>query len=336
MFRYFLLRLVWIIFVVLGVVTLTFFISRVIPADPARLAAGLTAGQEQVEEVRRNLGLDQPVYVQYGRYMAGLLQFDLGRSIQTRQPVWNDIKLFFPATLELVLVSFAIYVVLGLSIGVVWTLYPDTLAATMAKGVSVMGSAIPVFWIGLVFQLIFGTRLGWLPIAGRLDLTAIPPPYVTGMYTIDSLVAGDFKLFWDAALHLILPVASLVLSLLALAARLTQAAVRDEMQQGYVRTARSKGLSEWVTLWRHVIKNALNPVLTMLGLQFGWLLGGTVLVEAVFSWPGIGLYAFESFKTFDYAPIQALAIVITFTFVFVNLLVDLIYPILDPRLRQTS
>lgn len=336
MFRYFLLRLVWIIFVVLGVVTLTFFISRVIPADPARLAAGLTAGQEQVEEVRRNLGLDQPVYVQYGRYMAGLLQFDLGRSIQTRQPVWNDIKLFFPATLELVLVSFAIYVVLGLSIGVVWALYPDTLAATMAKGVSVMGSAIPVFWIGLVFQLIFGTRLGWLPIAGRLDLTAIPPPYVTGMYTIDSLVAGDFKLFWDAALHLILPVASLVLSLLALAARLTQAAVRDEMQQGYVRTARSKGLSEWVTLWRHVIKNALNPVLTMLGLQFGWLLGGTVLVEAVFSWPGIGLYAFESFKTFDYAPIQALAIVITFTFVFVNLLVDLIYPILDPRLRQTS
>lgn len=336
MFRYFLLRLVWIIFVVLGVVTLTFFISRVIPADPARLAAGLTAGQEQVEEVRRNLGLDQPVYVQYGRYMAGLLQFDLGRSIQTRQPVWNDIKLFFPATLELVLVSFSIYVVLGLSIGVVWALYPDTLAATMAKGVSVMGSAIPVFWIGLVFQLIFGTRLGWLPIAGRLDLTAIPPPYVTGMYTIDSLVAGDFKLFWDAALHLILPVASLVLSLLALAARLTQAAVRDEMQQGYVRTARSKGLSEWVTLWRHVIKNALNPVLTMLGLQFGWLLGGTVLVEAVFSWPGIGLYAFESFKTFDYAPIQALAIVITFTFVFVNLLVDLIYPILDPRLRQTS
>lgn len=336
MFRYFLLRLVWIIFVVLGVVTLTFFISRVIPADPARLAAGLTAGQEQVEEVRRNLGLDQPVYVQYGRYMAGLLQFDLGRSIQTRQPVWNDIKLFFPATLELVLVSFAIYVVLGLSIGVVWALYPDTLAATMAKGVSVMGSAIPVFWIGLVFQLIFGTRLGWLPIAGRLDLTAIPPPFVTGMYTIDSLVAGDFKLFWDAVLHLILPVASLVLSLLALAARLTQAAVRDEMQQGYVRTARSKGLSEWVTLWRHVIKNALNPVLTMLGLQFGWLLGGTVLVEAVFSWPGIGLYAFESFKTFDYAPIQALAIVITFTFVFVNLLVDLIYPILDPRLRQTS
>lgn len=336
MFRYFLLRLVWIIFVVLGVVTLTFFISRVIPADPARLAAGLTAGQEQVEEVRRNLGLDQPVYVQYGRYMAGLLQFDLGRSIQTRQPVWNDIKLFFPATLELVLVSFAIYVVLGLSIGVVWALYPDTLAAAIAKGVSVMGSAIPVFWIGLVFQLIFGTRLGWLPIAGRLDLTAIPPPFVTGMYTIDSLVTGDFNLFWDAALHLILPVASLVLSLLALAARLTQAAVRDEMQQGYVRTARSKGLSEWVTLWRHVIKNALNPVLTMLGLQFGWLLGGTVLVEAVFSWPGIGLYAFESFKTFDYAPIQALAIVITFTFVFVNLLVDLIYPILDPRLRQTG
>jgi peptide/nickel transport system permease protein len=334
MFRYLLLRLIWIIFVVLGVVTLTFFISRIIPADPARLAAGLTAGQEQVEEVRRELGLDQPVYVQYQRYMAGLLHFDLGKSIQTRQPVWNDIKLFFPATLELVIFSFTIYVVLGISLGVMWAVYPQSFIATFGRGVSVMGAAIPIFWIGLVFQLIFGTQLGWLPIAGRLDLVAIPPPFVTGMYSVDSLLASDIDLFWDSIVHLILPVASLVLSLLAIATRLTQAAVREELQQAYVRTARSKGLTEWLTLWRHVIKNALNPVLTMLGLQFGWLLGGTVLVEAVFSWPGIGLYAFESFKTFDYAPIQALTLVITFTFVFVNLLIDLIYPILDPRLRE--
>ncbi|MBI1880104.1 MAG: ABC transporter permease [Chloroflexi bacterium] len=334
MFRYLLLRLAWIIFVVLGVVTLTFFISRVIPADPARLAAGLNAGQEQVEEVRRALGLDQPVYVQYQRYMAGLLRFDLGKSIQTRQPVWDDIKLAFPATLELVIFSFTIYVILGLGIGVVWAVWPDSVAALLARAVSVIGAAVPIFWIGLVFQLVFGTQLGWLPIAGRLDLAALPPPHVTGFYTLDTLLAGDTTLFRDALLHLILPIASLVLSLLALAARLTQAAVREELQKGYVRTARSKGLSEWAILWRHVIKNALNPVLTMLGLQFGWLLGGTILVEAIFSWPGIGLYAFESFKTFDYAPIQALTLLITFVFVFVNLLVDLTYPLLDPRLRQ--
>jgi ABC-type dipeptide/oligopeptide/nickel transport system permease component len=333
-FRYILLRLAWIIFVVLGVVTLTFFISRVIPADPARLAAGLNAGQEQVEEVRRALGLDQPIYVQYQRYMAGLLRFDLGKSIQTRQPIWDDLKLVFPATLELVIYSFSIYVIFGMGIGVVWAVWPDSIAALLARIVSVIGAAVPIFWIGLVFQLVFGTQLGWLPIAGRLDLTALPPPFVTGFYTIDTLLAGDTALFWDALLHLILPVASLVLSLLALAARLTQAAVREELQKGYVRTARSKGLSEWAILWRHVIKNALNPVLTMLGLQFGWLLGGTILVEAVFSWPGIGLYAFESFKTFDYAPIQALTLLITFVFVFVNLLVDLTYPLLDPRLRQ--
>lgn len=336
MFRYLLLRLVWIIFVVLGVVTLTFFIARVIPADPARLAAGLNANVEQVEEVRRALGLDQPIYVQYQRYIFGLLRFDLGESIQTRQPVWNDIRQVFPATLELVLYSFTIYVVFGVSLGVLWALHPTSLAAKLARTLSVIGAAVPIFWIGLIFQLIFGTRLGWLPIAGRLDLTAIPPPFVTGMYTIDTLLAGDFELFTTALIHLILPVTSLVLSLLPLAARLTQAAVREELQQGYVRTARSKGLAEWTVLWRHVIKNALNPVLTMLGLQFGWLLGGTILVEAVFSWPGIGLYAFESFKTFDYTPIQALAILITFTFVFVNLLIDLTYPLLDPRLRQST
>lgn len=336
MFRYLFLRLVWIIFVVLGVVTLTFFIARVIPADPARLAAGLNANVEQVEEVRRALGLDQPIYVQYQRYIFGLLRFDLGESIQTRQPVWNDIRQVFPATLELVLYSFTIYVVFGVSLGVLWALHPTSLAAKLARTLSVIGAAVPIFWIGLIFQLIFGTRLGWLPIAGRLDLTAIPPPFVTGMYTIDTLLAGDFELFTTALIHLILPVTSLVLSLLPLAARLTQAAVREELQQGYVRTARSKGLAEWTVLWRHVIKNALNPVLTMLGLQFGWLLGGTILVEAVFSWPGIGLYAFESFKTFDYTPIQALAILITFTFVFVNLLIDLTYPLLDPRLRQST
>jgi peptide/nickel transport system permease protein len=264
----------------------------------------------------------------------GLLQFDLGRSIQTRQPILNDIKLFFPATLELTLVSFTIYVVLGLSIGILWAIYPQSPLSWVARGLSVMGVAIPIFWIGLVFQLIFGTYLNWLPVAGRLELSAIPPPYVTGLYTLDSLLAGDFALFTDAVRHLILPVTSLVLSLLAVAARLTQASVREEMRQAYVQTARSKGVSERAILWRHVIKNALNPILTMLGLQFGWLLGGTVLVEAVFSWPGIGLYAFESFKTFDYAPIQALALIITFTFVLVNLLIDLIYPVLDPRLRQ--
>jgi peptide/nickel transport system permease protein len=336
MVRYVLLRLAWIVFVVLGVVTITFFLARVIPADPARLAAGINAGQAQVDEVRRALGLDQPVYVQYLRYMAGLFRFDLGQSIQTRQPVWDDIKLAFPATLELVLYSFIIYVVLGIGIGVVWAAWPDSFVAIVARAISVIGAAKPIFWIGLVFQLVFGTQLGWLPIAGRIDLTALPPPFVTGFFTVDTLLAGDMKLFWDAVWHLVLPVTSLVLSLLALAARLTQAAVREELQKAYVRTARSKGLSNRVILTRHVLKNALNPVLTMVGLQFGWLLGGTILVESVFSWPGIGSYAFESFKTFDYAPIQALTILITFVFVFVNLLVDLTYPLLDPRLRQAT
>lgn len=336
MIRYVLFRLAWLIFVVFGVVTITFFISRVIPADPARLAAGLNAGPEQVEEVRHSLGLDQPILVQYQQYMVGLLHFDLGKSIQTRQPIWEDIKQFLPATLELVLYSFTIYVVVGISIGIIWAMRPNSLGALLARAASVAGVAVPVFWIGLVFQLIFGTQLGWLPVAGRLELSAIPPPFVTGMHTIDSLLAGDFALFVDAVRHLILPVASLVLSLLAMATRLTQAAVREELQKNYVRTAQSKGLSEWTILKRHVLRNSLNAVLTMVGLQFGWLMGGTILVEVVFSWPGIGLYAFESFKTFDYAPIQALALIITIIFVLVNLIIDLLYPIIDPRLRQAT
>lgn len=321
--------------VVFGVVTLTFFIARVIPADPARVAAGLNAKPEQVEEVRRALGLDQPVLVQYQRYIGALLRFDLGRSIQTRQPVIGDIKQFLPATLELVFYSFSLYVVLGIAIGIGWALRPDSLLAKVARVTSVAGAAVPVFWIGLIFQLLFATRLNWLPVAGRLELSAQPPPFVTGMYTVDSLLAGDIPLFFDAVRHLVLPVATLVLSLLATAARLTRAAIQTELQQPYVRTARSKGLAERYILWRHVLRNALNPILTMLGLQFGWLLGGTILVEAVFSWPGIGLYAYESFKTFDYAPIQALAVIITLAFVVVNLLVDLAYPILDPRLRHS-
>ncbi len=327
-------RVIWTLFVVFGVVTLTFFIARVIPADPARMAAGLHANPEQVQEVRRQLGLDQPLPVQYARYVAGLLRFDLGKSIQSRRPVMDDIKLFLPATLELVFISFIIYVFVGISAGVFCAIRPHSFGAMIAQVGSIAGAAIPIFWIGLVFQLIFGGWLGWLPVAGRLGAAEQPPPFVTGMYSIDSLLAGNWVLFKDSVAHLILPLATLVLGLLAIAIYLTEVAVRQELEKAYVQTAYSKGLSERVVILRHVLRNAMNPVLTMVALQLGWLLGGTILVEVVFSWPGIGLYAYESFRTFDYAPIQAITLIITFTFMLINLVVDLIYPALDPRIRK--
>jgi ABC-type dipeptide/oligopeptide/nickel transport system permease component len=333
MVRYVGRRLAWTVVVLLGIVTTTFLLSRVIPADPARLAAGIDAGPDQVAEVKRVMGLDQPVFVQFARYVAGLAHLDFGLSIQSRRPVTDDLATVLPATLELVLLSFFVYAVLGIALGILWSMRPRTLEALVIHLVSIGGVAVPVFWVALMFQLVFGTALGWLPVAGRLDSELQPPPDVTGLFTVDALLAGNLALFGSALRHLALPVAALVLHHLAVATRLTRASILEELDKPYVRSARARGLTRTKILFKHVLRNALNPVLSMLGVQFGRLLGGTLLVEIVFSWPGLGLYAFNSFRTFDYNPIIGIAIVTTIGFMLVNLLVDLLYPVLDPRIR---
>lgn len=329
--KYLLRRGAWFIVVALSIITMTFVLSRVIPADPARLAAGLDATPEQVAEVRHVMGLDQPLYAQYGRYLWGLLHWDLGRSVQSRQPVANDVRQFLPATLELVLTSFAVYVVLGISLGVVWAVWPRSWVARAIRFLAVSGAAVPVFWVGLMLQLVLGTKLAWLPVAGRLNTNETMPQFLTGFYTIDSLVTGRLDLFLSTLSHMVMPVAALVFGMIAVATRLTKETVLQELGKDYVRTARAKGVGGKGLIFKHVLKNSLNPVVTMLGMQFGWLLGGTIIVEVVFSWPGIGLYAFNSFRTFDYDPIMAIALISTVVFFIVNTLVDLLYPILDPR-----
>jgi ABC-type dipeptide/oligopeptide/nickel transport system permease component len=335
MAQFLLRRLAWLLVVAFSIVTLTFVISRVIPADPARLAAGLHADPAQVAEVRRLMGLDQPLAQQYLAYLRGLLRGDLGRSVQSRQPVLDDIRMFLPATLELVVTAFSVYAVVGVSLGVVWAAWPDSWAARAIHLLTVSGVAVPVFWVGLVLQLLLGTRLGWLPVAGRLSPEVAPPPTVTGLYTVDALLAGQWGVWTDAVRHLVLPVAAAVFGVLSVATRLTRESVGAELLREYVRTARSKGVPEGSVLLRHVLPNAFNPVLTMLGLQFGWLLANSILVEVVFSWPGIGLYAFTSFQTFDYNPIMAITLIGTGTFFLVNTVVDLLYPLLDPRITAS-
>ena len=320
--------------VIWAAVTLTFFLSRVVPADPARLAAGLQAGPEQVAEVRRLLGLDQPLIVQYLDYLGGLLQLDFGRSIQTRGPVIDDLLVFLPATLELVVLAAIGFTVVGIALGVIWAVWPRGIHSVLIRLIAVTAVAVPVFWIGLVLQIVFASRLGWFPIAGNLHYEAFGVPLVTGVSTLDALLAGDLEAFRAAVRHLTLPVASLVIGQLALATRLTRASLSEQLRQPYVRSARARGVKEGRIVIVDALRNALNPVITMLALQFGWVLGGSVLIEVVYSYPGLGLYAFNAFRTFDYNPIMAMTIVVTIAFVVVNEATNSLYPVLDPRLRD--
>jgi ABC-type dipeptide/oligopeptide/nickel transport system permease component len=327
-------RVGWLLLVVWAAVSLTFVLSRVVPADPARLAAGLQAGPEQVAQVRHTLGLDQPVWRQYLDYVSGIARLDLGTSIQTRQPVLDDVLHYLPPTLELVIAAFVLYAVLGIALGILWAMRPAGLASKAIGLVSVAGAAVPVFWIALVLQLTFGYHLGWFPISGTLDYFAYGISRRTGFTTVDAVLAGNGSALVDALRHMALPVTALIAGQLALATRLTRSSMAVELRRPYVRAARARGATELRIVLVDALRNALNPVITMLGLQFGWLLGGTILVEVVFSWPGLGLYAFNAFRTFDYNPILAITIITTVTFVIVNELVGLLYPVLDPRLKE--
>ncbi len=327
-------RIGWILVVVWAAVSLTFLLSRVIPADPARLAAGVDAGPEQVAEVRRQLGLDLPVWQQYVDYIVGIVRLDLGDSIQSRQPVIDDVLRFLPATLELVLIAMVVYAVVGVTLGVIWATLPPGVRSWSLNALSVLGAGVPVFWIGLVLQLFLASGLGWLPVSGSLDYGDYGLARVTGFTVLDSLIGGNTYALGDAVAHLVLPVAVLVLCQLGVAMRLTRSTIAEQLTRPYVRTSRARGNTERHVLLVDVLRNALSPVVTMLGLQFGWLLGGTIIVEVVFSWPGLGLFAYTAFRTFDYNSILAITLIVTATFVIVNEITDAVNRRLDPRVGE--
>jgi peptide/nickel transport system permease protein len=317
-----------------GLTLVVFSVSHIAPGDPARLAAGPDANQEQIELIRKEFGLDEPLPVQYVTYLGNLLRGDLGRSIRTRHDVRQDIRDFLPATLELVFCAMLLAVTLGIASGILAAVYRDTWLDHVLRLASIGGVAVPMFWLALMLQLVFALWFNLMPSGGRLALTMSPPATLTGFFLVDSLLAWDWPTFRSALTHILLP--ALVLSAPSLAAvtRMMRADMLDTVSREFVTNARACGLAERLIVAKYVLKNALIPTLTLIGLRYGWMLGGTVLVETVFDWPGIGQYAVQSSVSSDFMPVMAVTIVIGLNFALANLVVDLLYGVLDPRVRQ--
>jgi peptide/nickel transport system permease protein len=325
-------RLAFLVVVVIGVSLLTFVISHLVPADPARLLLGRTATAEQVTALRRNLGLDQPLPVQYLIYMGHLLHGDFGQSISSHRSVIDDFGDYFPATVELTLYALIICVVVGLPLGVISALARDRWPDQLTRAFSIAGVALPLFWLGLVLQVIFYGRLHLLPPEQRIDLSLTPPHRISGMYTLDSLLTGNWAVLGNSLKHIILPAVTLAFASLATMTRVTRASMLEVLSQDYIRTAHAKGLPRRLVVYRHALRNALIPTTTLMGLQVGNLLGGAFLVEIVFSWPGIGFYSVQAIRAFDYAAIMGVTIIIAVAYTGINLIVDLLYAVLDPRI----
>jgi peptide/nickel transport system permease protein len=331
---YVLFRLALVVPLLFGLSLLVFVIGRVLPGDPVGLAAGPFATAEQRAQIAADYGLDQPLPVQYAAYVAGVFEGDFGRSLVTRRPVAEDLMLYLPATLELVFVSLllavAVAIPLGLIAGATANRAPDAVISTT----TVAAMSMPQFFLGLLLQLAFGMALSWLPLSGRLPFTVAPPPLATGLYTVDSLIAGQWHTFWLSLQHLALPAVTMALAPIATITRVMRASTIEVLQQDYVRNARALGLGPGIILYKYVLKNAASATLTMIGLYVGWMLGSTVLVEKVFDWPGIGLYATNAILGQDFNPVIAVTLVIGVIFILTNLVVDILYGILNPKVGE--
>lgn len=333
MLAYIFRRIVLLLPVLLGLSMMVFAIGRLLPGDPVMLAAGPNASKEEIAALSAEFGLDQPIPVQYWRYLTGLLQGDWGRSLQTRGPVLEDLKVYLPATLELVLAAMAIAIVAGILLGLLAAVRRNGWIDYLVRLASLASISMPRFFLGLLLQLVFAMWLGWAALGGRFPLTGSPPPTVTGMLTLDSLIAGDMQAFVLALQHLALPAIAMSLSPLATITRMMRASTMEVLQQDYVLTARALGIPPRKLLFKHVLRNALSSTLTVIGLYFGWLLGGTVLVETVFDWPGIGLYATKSILTQDFMPVMGVVLSIGTLFVAFNLVIDLLYGVVNPKVQ---
>lgn len=319
----------------IGITLVSFCLTNLVPGDPAAANLGQRAvdDPEIVQAFREAHGLDKPLPVQYVTYLGNLVQGDLGESQQSHRPVVDDLQEFVPATLELAGAAIVFSLILGVGFGLLAAVHRDGPIDQLLRVVSLTGVSVPVFWLALVAFYVFFYKLGVLPGTGRLDPTLIAPSEVTGFLTIDSLLAGDFEAFWSAVSHLILPAGVLAAYTVGLLVRFVRSAVLEVLEQDYVRAARAKGLPERTVLRVHVLRAASVPIVTVVGLIFGTLLSGTVLVETIFSWPGIGQYAFRSATNLDLPGIMGVSLFIAVVYIVVNLAVDVLYGILDPRIR---
>jgi len=317
-----------------AIVIITFLLTRLLPGDPAAYFAGDAADAESIAQVRAELGLDRPLVVQFFVYLGDLLRGDLGTSLNTGRPVLAEIANRLPASLELTGVALLLALGVAVPLGVLAALYQDRWVDHLCRVVVTAGVSLPTFFTGLLLIYIFYYILGWAPSPlGRLDFLYIPPATVTGFYTVDALLAGDLEIAWAAFTQLLLPAITLGLFVLAPIARMTRAAMLAALSSDYIRTARAYGLHRATVLITYAFRNALLPVLTTLGMVFSFMLGANVLVERVFSWPGIGSFAVEALVASDYAAVQGFVLVMAILFVVLNLMIDLVYTLIDPRIR---
>lgn len=318
----------------IGVVIVTFLLTRVLPGDTASYFAGPAATPEAIAEIRHKLGLDQSLPVQFFNYIGDLAHGHLGTSLTTGQPVVSEIASRLPASAELTLAGLVLALAIALPLGVVAALRQGSWVDHLCRVVATAGVSLPVFFTGLLFVYAFYFLLGWAPAPlGRLDVFASAPPTVTGFYLIDSLIARDFDTFRAALAQLALPAITLAVFSLAPIARITRASMLSVLGSEFIRTARAAGLEPSTIIIRYALRNALLPIVTTLGMVFSFLLGANVLVEKVFAWPGIGSYAVEALIASDYAPVQGFVLAMAILYVFLNLCIDLLYGVIDPRVR---
>lgn len=327
-------RLGLMVLMLLGLAVITFSVANIAPGDPARLAAGPDATEAMVEQVRIDRGFDQPLPIRFVTYIGNLLQGDLGSSVYTGRSVVDDIASFLPATVELVLFAITLAVVLGVPLGVLAAVRQNKPTDHLIRLLSVSGVALPMFWLGLMLQWYLALELNLFPLGGRLGIFTEAPPTITGLITIDAILTGHFSVATEAVWHMILPALALSFPALAAIIRVNRAEMLEVLNQDYVTNARAQGIGPWRIICLYALKNALLPTLAMIGLRFGWMLGGTVLVEGVFDFPGLGLYAAKAAISSDFEPIMAVTLVLGAAFMLINLMIDLTYAALDPRVRN--
>lgn len=332
MFKYVLKRVLMVVPVLIGVSIIVFALMRVFSPDPAPIVLGQHATQESMTAWRHANGLDRPVVTQYLTYAKGALQGDLGTSYYTKTPVAKEIGARFPATIELAVVAIIFASIVGILLGVVAAVKKNSIFDAAGTLLALVGVSIPIFWLGILFIMFFAGFLHLLPSGGRINVL-LQPANVTGFYMIDSLIQGDWEAFKDALIHIILPALTLGMYSMAIITRMTRSTMLDTLGQDYIRTARAKGISEMKVIGKHALRNSMIPVTTVIGLQFGALLGGALLTESVFSWPGIGKFTVDCILKSDFPVVQGIVLLVAVIFVTVNLVADLIYAFLDPRIK---
>jgi len=328
-------RILLMIPLVFGISLMAFIVANTVPADPtaANLGERAAADPEIVAAFQRKWGLDQPIHIQYLTYLKNLLHGDLGVSIRSHRPITEELARYLPATVELATAGILVSLVAGVIFGVISAVWRNRPIDFVVRILSLIGVSAPVFWLALIGQLVLYRNLGLVPGPGRLDIVLTAPPTVTGLYVIDSILAGQWHILGNALSHLILPALVLGAFSMGLIARITRSSMLEVLSLDYITTARSKGLRERLVIIRHALRNALMPVVTVIGLAYGNLLSGAVLTETIFAWGGIGLYAYNSARTLDFPAIMGVSMLIAMVFITINLIVDMLYCWLDPRIR---